>query len=958
LATNDSHYVNQDEWNAHAILLCHNTGDVKSTPIGDAKGMRFGFPNDQFYFKSTKEMMALFSDIPEAIDNTQEIVDKVQTPDLKRSTMLPNFPLPPGFDSADHYLESLTWDGARKRYKEITAEVEERLTHELSVIKKMGFAGYFLIVSDFIRAGRDMGVLVGPGRGSAAGSAVAFCIGITNIDPIKYSLLFERFLNPERVSMPDIDTDFDDNGRQRVIDYVVEKYGRNRVAQIITYGSMAAKTSIKDVARALELPLAEANALSKLVPEKPGITLQKAYDEVKELKDLRDAGGLKGEVLRTAEILEGSVRNTGVHAAGVIIAPEDITDLIPVTVAKDAELLVTQFEGKVIEEAGMLKMDFLGLKTLTTIREAIKLIELNKGVVIDSDNIPLDDEVTLKLYQRGDTVGIFQFESDGMRKCLRDLKPNHIEDLVAMNALYRPGPLDFIPVYIDRKMGRQPVEYPHELLEPILKTTYGIMVYQEQIMQAAQIVAGYSLGGADLLRRAMGKKDKETMAKERIKFVKGAGEIHGISQEKSNEIFDVMERFAEYGFNRSHSAAYSVVSFQTAYLKANHPAEFMAALLNTYNDMDNIIRYMEEARRMGIAVLGPDINESESGFTVNAKGEVRFGLAALKGVGEGAVAQIISERTKSGPFKNIFDLSSRISLRLANRRCFESLAGSGAFDSFGNIHRAQYFHREGNEIFLDRVIRYGGTAQEQQGSAQVSLFGDTLETTLPEPELPASEPWSELEKLRREKEIIGIYITGHPLDSFAFEVKHFCKNTVADIKPENLKDGRELAFAAIVSSATHRFTKEGKPMGSMILEDKSYSQELSFFGDEYLKIKNYMTEGVFLFLKGKVEPRFRNSEQLVFRPSLVMLLNEVRDKFSKELILSMNLSDLHSESVKQLQRTFAGSPGELGFSFRVMDPASKMSVEMQSRKHRIKLSDDLIKFIEARDFFEYELKVL
>jgi DNA polymerase-3 subunit alpha len=456
----------------------------------------------------------------------------------------------------------------------------------------------------------------------------------------------------------------------------------------------------------------------------------------------------------------------------------------------------------------------------------------------------------------------------------------------------------------------------------------------------------------------MGKKDKEKMAKERVKFVKGAAELHGISEEKSNEIFDVMERFAEYGFNRSHSAAYSVVSFQTAYLKANYPSEFMSALLNTYSDMDNISHYMEEARRMGVAVLGPDINESEGGFTVNHTGEVRFGLAALKGVGEGAVSQIVEERRKAGPYKNIFDLSSRVSLRMANKRCFESLAGSGAFDSFGNIHRAQYFHREGNEIFLDRVLRYGSIAQEQQGSAQVSLFGDTLETTLPEPEVPASEPWSDLEKLRREKEVIGMYITGHPLDSFAFEIRHFCRNTVADILPQNLKDGKELSFAAIVSAATHRFTKDGKPMGLMTLEDKHNSHELSFFGDEYLRIKNYMSEGLFLFFRGKVEPRFRGSDQLVFRPGLVMLLNEVRDKFSKEIVLNLNLSDLRSERVSALQQTLSANPGELNLSFRVVDPGSKMSVEMQSRKLRVKLSDELVQFLESRDFFEYELKVL
>ncbi|HEY4650300.1 MAG TPA: DNA polymerase III subunit alpha, partial [Pontibacter sp.] len=619
ICTNDTHYVDQDDWNAHDILLCVNTGEDQSTPVGDFQTRyyrflsddqkviydtvdnvrnkygnqagirqmlqrieeagprtRFGFPNDQFYFKSQAEMNELFKDVPESVDNTNEIVDKITPPVLKRDILLPNFPLPPQFSNADEYLRHLTFEGAAKRYSEVTPEVEERLDYELRIIQTMGFAGYFLIVQDFINRGRDMGVFVGPGRGSAAGSAVAYCIGITNIDPIKYSLLFERFLNPERVSMPDIDIDFDDVNRQRVIDYVVDKYGKTQVAQIITFGTMAAKSSIKDVARSTSLPLAEANELAKMVPDTPGTTLAKAFIENLELASIREGNDARAAVLKLAEKLEGSVRNTGIHAAGVIIAPDDITNYIPVSTSKDSDLLITQFDGKVVESAGMLKMDFLGLKTLTIIKDAMELIKKNHGVEIDIDNIPLDDEKTYALYQRGDTIGTFQFESEGMRMYLKDLQPTNIEDLIAMNALYRPGPMQFIPNFINRKHGREEVEYPHELLEPILNYSYGIMVYQEQIMQTAQILAGYSLGGADLLRRAMGKKDMKKMAEEREKFIKGAAEINNIPPKKASEVFDVMEKFAQYGFNRSHSAAYSVVAYQTGYLKAHYPAEYMA----------------------------------------------------------------------------------------------------------------------------------------------------------------------------------------------------------------------------------------------------------------------------------------------------------------------------------------------------------------------------------------------
>ena len=956
IATNDSHYINQEDWAAHDILLCINTGDRRSTPIGEGKGFRFGFPNDQFYLKTQEEMKTLFSDIPEAIFNTLEIVDKVEPPKLKRDILLPNFPLPPGFNDANEYLHFLAFDGAKKRYKEITAEIEERLNHELKVISNMGFAGYFLIVADFIKAGRDLGVLVGPGRGSAAGSVVAFAIGITNIDPIKYSLLFERFLNPERVSMPDIDTDFDDKGRQKVIDYVVEKYGKNKVAQIITYGSMAAKSSIKDVARALDLPLQEANDLSKMVPERPGITLRKAYEENADLQLIRNSNTPRGEILKTAEILEGSVRNTGVHAAGVIIAPDDLMNYIPVAVAKDSDLWVTQFEGKVIEDAGMLKMDFLGLKTLSVIGDAIQLIKKNHGIEIDPDQIPLDDPKTLELYQRGDTIGTFQFESDGMRKNLRELKPTHIEDLIAMNALYRPGPMDFIDSFIKRKHGKEVIEYPHPLLEGILKASNGIMVYQEQIMQTAQIIAGYSLGGADLLRRAMGKKDKEKMAKERVKFVKGAKELNNIDEGKANEIFDIMEKFAEYGFNRSHSAAYSVVAFQTAYLKANYPGEFMSAVLNNNSNIDDISYFMDECQKMNIPVLGPDINESNREFTVNKKGEIRFGMGALKGVGEAAVDAIVEEREKSGPYTGIFDLVRRVNLRVVNKRSLESLVLGGALDSFSSVHRAQYFHGDGNEIFLERAIKFGAAAQESVNSAQVSLFGDLQEVSLPEPVIPPAPEWGNLDLLRKEKEVIGMYISGHPLDNYRFEMKHFCNGTIAQVlHPESQKQRREFLIAGIISNVQIRTTKKGDPMANVNIEDFEDTLPLTFFSKDFITFKPFLQDNLFVAVRGKWEPRFKDSEELTFRISKMTLLSELKETMAKELIVRMNLEYLSGELVNRLFVEFNESPGTLPYRINVKSNTEQMIVDMQSKRKGIMLTDRLIDFLVKEKSLQYDL---
>ncbi|MDE3145394.1 MAG: DNA polymerase III subunit alpha, partial [Bacteroidota bacterium] len=712
IATNDSHYTERDDFNAHDILLCINTGEKQATPGFDdfvndelhVKNRRFKFPNDQFYFKTTEEMNQLFSDIPEAIDNTNAIVDKIEILNLKKDILLPAFPIPKEFKiHADdnlnqwEYLKHLTQEGAKKRYNDLTPEIQERLDFELFTIKTMGFAGYFLIVSDFIRAGREMNVFVGPGRGSAAGSVVAFCIGITNIDPIKYNLLFERFLNPDRKSMPDIDTDFDDEGRQKVIDYVVDKYGKNQVAQIITYGTMAAKSSIKDVARVMDLPLPEANALAKMVPNKPGTELRRvlkapltikegeksleekeAYqaddiENIKRLREIYNGTDIRAQVLKEAERLEGSVRNTGIHAAGIIIAPKDLTELIPVATSKESALWMTQIEGNTIEEAGVIKMDFLGLKTLSILKTALELIKENHGVEIDIDNIPLDDEKTFYLYQRGETNATFQFESVGMQKYLRELKPDKFDDLIAMNALYRPGPIAYIPSYIARKLGKEKVEYDIPELEEYLKDTYGITVYQEQVMLLSQSIGGFSKGDADVLRKAMGKKDRKTLDKMKSKFIDGAI-AKGHPSDKLEKIWTDWEAFAQYAFNKSHSTCYALVAYQTGYLKAHYPSEFMAAVLNHAGDIDKITFFMEECKRMGLKVLGPDINESLKGFAVNKKAEIRFGLGGLKGVGDNAIENIISERNKDGQYKDIFDFIKRVNQKSVNKKSLESLA--------------------------------------------------------------------------------------------------------------------------------------------------------------------------------------------------------------------------------------------------------------------------------------------
>ncbi|NBG65387.1 DNA polymerase III subunit alpha [Acidiluteibacter ferrifornacis] len=971
IATNDSHYIEEEDWLAHDILLCVNTGDKISTPRGYGKGFRFGFPNHEFYFKTTAEMKELFKDIPEAIDNTNRIVDSITPPELKRDILLPNYTLPEGFLTQDDYLKHLTYIGAKKRYGTISAEVQERLDFELKIIKEMGFPGYFLIVQDFTTIARDLGVSVGPGRGSAAGSAVAYCVGITNIDPIKYKLLFERFLNPERVSMPDIDIDFDDDGRSKIIDYVVKKYGRNQVAQIITYGSMAAKSSIKDVGRVLDIPLPDVEKLTKMVPD---ISLAKVFnsdeamlkkmlnaeqqEQANQMRTIIAGNDIFAETLQHAKKLEGSVRNTGIHACGVIISPDDITNYIPVCTSKDAELLVTQFDNKVVEDAGLLKMDFLGLKTLTIIRDAIALIKENYGIEIDPDEIPLDDEKTYELYQRGETNGTFQFESGGMQKHLKDLKPTNIEDLIAMNALYRPGPMQFIELFIQRKRGDVEVEYPHELLTDILKDTNGIMVYQEQIMQAAQIMAGYSLGEADLLRRAMGKKKMDVMQQQKEKFVEGAYRIHQVDKKKSSDVFDIMMKFAEYGFNRSHSAAYSVVAFQTGYLKANYPAEYMAAVMtNNMNDIKKITFFMEECRRMGTPVLGPDVNESTFKFTVNKNHEIRFGLGAVKGVGEGAVEAIVNERKENGPFTSIFDVTKRVDLRAANKRTFENMALAGAFDSFEGIHRAVYFSDTGDGMtFLEKALKFGASHQEGMNSSQVSLFGEASEVDMPEPEIPKATEWGTMEKLSKEKDVVGIYLSGHPLDDFKFEISQFCNATVKELHNfEALKGRKEIKIAGIVTEVAHRMTKTGKPFGILTIEDYQDAFKFFMFGDEYVKFKGYLNMGWFLYLVGSIEPGKWDKTKLEFKFTRVELLAEIKDKMTKSITLDVNIDEVSDDFINQIESIVNSSNGNCKFSLNLIDRKEKNAVVLTSRSKKIALTDEVLNTFDKMQGVEYSV---
>ncbi|BAV08082.1 DNA polymerase III alpha subunit [Filimonas lacunae] len=986
IATNDSHYTDQDDYNAHDILLCINTGEKKATPGFDdfvnddtqVKNRRFKFPNDQFYFKTTEEMKKLFSDVPESIDNTNMIIDKVEVLNLKKDILLPAFPLPKEFVTGDdnninqwNFLHYLTYEGARQRYGEIEEHVRERLDFELFTIKTMGFAGYFLIVSDFIKAGKDLGVFIGPGRGSAAGSAVAYCIGITNIDPIKYNLLFERFLNPDRKSMPDIDTDFDDEGRQKVINYVVDKYGKNQVAQIITYGTMAAKMSIKDVARAMDLPLAEANALAKMVPDRPGIELgrvlqapltpkdgPKSLEEkdgvgpdelegVKRLREIYNGSDMSAEVLQQAERLEGSVRNTGIHAAGIIIAPRDLTDLLPVSTAKDSDLWVTQFEGSIIEDAGVIKMDFLGLKTLSIIKTALELIKQNYNIDITIDDVPLDDELTFELYQKGETNATFQFESMGMQKYLRELKPDKFADLIAMNALYRPGPIAYIPNFIDRKHGREPITYDLADMEGDLADTYGITVYQEQVMLLSQKLAGFSKGDADVLRKAMGKKQKSVLDKMKTQFVKGAVE-KGHPEEVLDKVWTDWEAFAQYAFNKSHSTCYAFVAYQTAYLKAHYPSEYMAAVLNHAGSIEKITFFMEECKRMGITVLGPDINESLKGFAPNKKGEIRFGLGGLKGVGEAAIENIIEER-KNGEFSDIFNFIKRVNQRTVNKKSLESLVHSGTFDCFKEMHRGQFFHipKDETKSNLERIVLFGNQYQANLNQSNNSLFGDAVMQEIPPPKILPCEEWTLTEKLEHEKEVTGIFISGHPLDHFKFELKHYGITSLADFN--EVKDSvtlqaaagsRNFRIAGLVIDAQHRVTKTGRNFGILAIEDLTGKTEMMLWSDDYVKYQNYMEKGKNILINGFYKQRF-NSGTYEFKVQSLQLLETMKQNLTKQIDITMHPSAVTEEFVKFLDSNVTANPGKSSIRFVILEPKENIKLSLYSVDKGFQMNDEL-----------------
>lgn len=983
IASNDSHYVDQKDYNAHDILLCINTGEKQSTEKykdGDedssVKNKRFAFYNDEFYFKTSDEMLAKFSDLPEALDNTNEIVDKVEVLKLKQDILLPHYQIPAGYDDQDAYLKHLTYEGARKRYSDLTPDIEERINFELFTVKTMGFAGYFLIVQDFINHGKDIGVLVGPGRGSAAGSVIAYCVGITNIDPIKYNLLFERFLNPDRKSMPDIDTDFDDEGRQKVIDYVVDKYGKNQVAQIITYGTMAAKMSIKDVARVLDLPLADSNALAKLVPDKPGISLNRVLtapldgdkslkskenlggDEmegVKKLREILNAGNtLQSDVLREAMILEGSVRNTGIHAAGIIIAPKDLTDIIPVATSKETNLLITQFEGKIIEDAGVIKMDFLGLKTLTILRDALRLIEQNHGIKVDLDNIPLDDKKTFELYQRGETNATFQFESAGMQKYLKELKPDKFEDLIAMNALYRPGPIEYIPNFIARKHGREKVVYDVPAMEEHLQETYGITVYQEQVMLLSQKLADFTKGDADTLRKAMGKKQIEVLNKMKSKFMEGAA-ANGHPKDKMEKVWTDWEAFASYAFNKSHSTCYAYVAFQTAYLKANYPSEYMAAVLtNNLSNIDKITFFMDESKRMGIPVLGPDVNESNHQFSVNKSGQIRFGLGAVKGVGEAAVEGLLKERGENGPFKDVFDLVTRINLRAANKRCFESLAQAGALAFDTSIHRAQYFYVDPKDngkdslTQLEKIIRYGSEQQGNKNSNQHSLFGDLGSKDMPAPKISPCEPWSNLEQLKREKEIIGIYLSGHPLDEYKKIVERFCV-TLDKLQDLSQHKGRDISLAGIITAANHRIGKNGNGFAYFTIEDVYASYEISIFSPEYDKFSWALKPDKLVFIKAKIQNRYNQPDQFELKITSISNLSDIAGTLPKSITLNFNSNTVNERLIEKIQNLVNNNPGEIPVRLSIKDYDMKLQIEGSAKKVKVNLSKDFVEELEKED---------
>jgi len=947
IATNDSHYVEREDSEAHDILLALQT----NADINDPNRFRFTDDNNnlnpEFYLKTPDEMLELFSDLPEAIDNTNEIVEKVDDIDLSSELLLPHYSIPDQFDSMYTYLRKLTLDGARKRYGELSQEVTERIDQELSIIRDMGFEGYFLIVQDFTTEARNRGVFVGPGRGSAAGSVVAYCLGIINIDPLKYDLLFERFLNPERVSPPDIDIDFDDTGRQEVIDYVIEEYGRQNVAQIVTYGTMKAKTAIRDVGRVLGVPLQEVNRITKMFPDSPTLTefddvlnTSKNPESAKDIKQLFEHSDPQVQkMMRFARTLEGSARQTGIHAAGVIIAPGDVSEYVPVALSKDKEL-ITQYDGPNTEDCGLLKMDFLGLKTLSILKTAMKYVEENHGKKYDLDEISFDDEATFELYQKANTIGTFQFESDGMRKYLKQLKPTSLNDLIAMNALYRPGPMQFIPEYIDRKHGRKEVSYPHPDLEELLKPTYGIMIYQEQIMKAAQKIANYSLGDADLLRRAMSKKKPKVMAQQQEVFVERAVD-NNVAEDKAIEIFEMMAEFANYGFNKSHSAAYSVVAYQTAYFKANYPAEYMAAVLcHNMGDIDKVSKFIEECYRNGITVDPPNINTGEGTF-VARDGRIQYGLEAIKGVGSNAVEELVAERNEDGTFASVFDFARRVDSRVCNKRTMESLIQGGAFDVF-NTNRRQLLQS------VVRILSYGSRVQAMENSNQSDLFGDGSgsASAIEEPEFEPIKQWSNIERLNNERELIGFYLSGHPLNKYKQDIDLFCSHTLDPEKLEALQDRTDVRCAGIITEVKRVTDKKGRPFAFLKMEDLFGSIEVIAFNETYDRYLGMIQVDTLVVVEGHIDTR-RGQPQII--ANSFERIESMREKMQHKISLTLDIDTniLSDEELHHLADLFEQNRGETNVQFNVLSAEAKRPFAMHVRKFVVEPNQELMSGLKS-----------
>jgi len=950
IATNDVHFINADDAEAHDRLICINT----AKDIDDPNRLRY---SKQEYLKSEEEMRAIFSDIPQAIDNVAGLVEKIEKYKLDSDPIMPDFQLPEGFADNDQYLRHLAYKGAEERWGTLTNEHTERLDFELETIAKMGFPGYFLIVQDFLRAAREMGVSVGPGRGSAAGSVVAYALKITDIDPIKYGLLFERFLNLDRISMPDIDIDFDEDGREEVLKYVVNKYGHDKVAHIITFGSMAAKMAIRDVARVQKLPLPDADRLAKLVPERPGVTLSDAYSEVPELaKEKESSNKLIAQTLRYAQVLEGSVRQTGVHACGIIIGKDSLDNYIPLCTAKDTDLYATQYDGSHVESVGLLKMDFLGLKTLSIIKDAVENIRKSRGITIDIEHLPLEDQKTYELFSNGETTGIFQFESPGMKRYLRDLKPNRLEDLIAMNALYRPGPMEYIPRFIRRKHGLEKIDSPIPVMEKYLEDTYGITVYQEQVMLLSQELAGFTKGQADSLRKAMGKKKRSIMDEMKVMFLEGCAK-KGYDEAVVNKIWSDWEAFAQYAFNKSHSTCYALVAFQTGYLKAHYPAEYMAAVLSrNINDIKKITTFMDETRRMGIEVLGPDVNESHVKFTVNKDGNIRFGLGAIKGVGEAAVLQLIEEREKNGLYADIHDLVERVNLNSLNKKNLEAMAVAGALDCFSSISRAQYFALDSKgSSFIESIIRYGNNAKTVKNSSQHSLFGDSGGFDMVKPEPARCPDWPKLEKLNKEKEVIGIYLSSHPLDDFKLEISTFTTATLADL--QNLRDwlDRDVVVAGMVTDTRNGIGKNGKPYGSFTVQDYSDSFRFMLFDKDYIENSKYCTIGYYLLINGRVQVRKFREDEIELKIKKITLLSSVKDELIKSVTLKIDPADITNEMIRELKELVSANKGETELRFVFQNAEDKISLPMFSRSYKIRLNNDLISFLDDFPGIEYKV---